>query len=78
MILWTQGQQPDLTSLNEAACLAALYSQGRGSSKVPVDFTPVRYVKKPAGSRPGMVIYTAYETAYVTPDEELAKKLRVK
>ena len=78
VILWTEGGQPDLTSLNEAACLAAWFSQARESSKVPVDYTPVKYVKKPAGARPGMVVYTTYETAWVTPDAELAKKLRVK
>ena len=78
VILWTEGGQPDLQSLNEAAILAAWFSQGRDSSKVPVDYTPVRYVKKPGGARPGMVIYTTYETAQVTPDGELAKRLRVK
>lgn len=78
VILWTEGGQPDLQSLNEAAVLAAWFSQARDSSKVPVDYTPVRYVKKPGGARPGMVIYTTYETAQVTPDGELAKKLRIK
>ena len=78
VILWTEGADPDLQSLNEAAVLAAWFSQGRESSKVPVDYTPVRYVKKPGGARPGMVIYTTYETAQVTPDGELAKRLRVK
>ena len=78
VILWTGGTQPDLQSLNEAACLAAWFSQGRESGKVPVDYTPVKYVKKPAGARPGMVVYTTYETAWVTPDEGLVKRLRVK
>ena len=78
VILWTDGGQPDLQSLNEAASLAAWFSQGRDSGKVSVDYTPVRYVKKPGGARPGMVIYTTYETAQVTPDGELAKRLRVK
>ena len=78
MILWTEGEQPDLQSLNEAACLAAWFSQARDSSKVPVDYTPVKYVKKPAGARPGMVVYTTYQTAVVDPDHELAKRLRVK
>lgn len=45
---------------------------------MPVDYTPVKYVKKPNGARPGMVTYTTYETAWVTPDGELAKRLRVK
>ena len=78
VILWTEGSQPDLQSLNEAACLAAWFSQGKDSDRVPVDYTPVKYVKKPAGARPGMVVYTTYETAWVKPDGELAKRLRVK
>ena len=78
VILWTEGEAPDLQSLNEAAVLAAWFSQGQESSKVPVDYTPVKYVKKPAGARPGMVVYTTYETAWVTPDEALVKRLRVK
>lgn len=78
VILWTEGGQPDLQSLNEAACLAAWFSQARESGKVPVDYTPVKYVKKPAGARPGMVTYTTYETAWVTPSGELVKRLRVK
>ncbi|MBQ3135108.1 MAG: NFACT family protein [Oscillospiraceae bacterium] len=77
VILWTEGSDPDLQSLNEAACLAAWFSQGREGDKIPVDYTPVKFVKKPAGARPGMVVYTTYETAVVTPDEELAKKLQV-
>ena len=78
VILWTEGREPDAQSLSEAAILAAYYSQAREGTKVPVDYTPVKYVKKPAGSRPGMVIYTTCQTAYVEPDGELAKKLRVK
>jgi len=78
VILHTEGGKPDGESLREAAVLAAWFSQGRESSRVPVDHTSVRFVKKPAGARPGMVVYTTYETMYVTPDEELVKKLRVK
>ena len=58
--------------------LAATFSQGREGKKIPVDYTPVKYVKKPAGARPGMVVYTTYQTAYVDPSEELARRLRVK
>ena len=78
VILWTEGGQPDLTSIQEAAQLAAWFSQGRESGKVAVDYTPVKYVKKPGGARPGMVVYPTYETAYVAPDGELARRLRVK
>lgn len=47
VILFTLGRTPDPGSLQEAACLAAWFSQGRESGKVPVDYTPVKYVKKP-------------------------------
>ena len=76
VILCTEGTQPDQQSLYEAAALAAWYSQGKEGSKVPVDYTPVKYVKKPAGSRPGMVVYTVYQTLLVQPDEELVKRLK--
>lgn len=79
VILWTEGQSPDLESVTQAAMLAAWFSQaGQGAAKVPVDYTPAKFVKKPAGARPGMVIYTTYETAYVTPDEGLVGRLEVR
>ena len=78
VILCTDGAEPDAKSLEEAAVLAAYYSQGREGGKVPVDYTPVRYVKKPSGAKPGMVVYTTYQTMYVSPDGELVKKLSVK
>ena len=78
VILRCEGEELDSVSLTEAATLAAYFSQARDGSKVPVDYTPVKYVKKPAGSKPGMVVYTTYQTAYVTPDEGLVKRLRVK
>jgi predicted ribosome quality control (RQC) complex YloA/Tae2 family protein len=56
--------------------LAAYYSQARESGNVPVDYTQVRNVKKPAGARPGMVIYSAYRTLFVTPEEKKIKKLQ--
>ena len=68
VILCTGGVEPDEQSLAEAAALAAYYSQARESANVPVDYTPVKYVKKPAGARPGMVVYETYRTLYVTPD----------
>ena len=78
VILWLEGGEADARSLTEAAQLAAYFSQARDGRKVPVDYTPVKYVKKPAGARPGMVVYTTYQTAVVDPDPELAKRLRVK
>ena len=78
VILWLEGGEADAQSLTEAAILAATFSQAGEGSRVPVDYTPVKYVKKPAGARPGMVVYTTYQTAVVDPDPELAKRLRVK
>lgn len=76
VILWTGGAEPDEKSLEEAATLAAWFSQGRSGSRVPVDYTPVKYVKKPAGARPGMVIYTTCRTTYVTPEESEVKRIQ--
>lgn len=50
-----------------AARLAAEHSDARNSSAVPIDYTKARYVKKPAGARPGLVIYKNNKTVYVTP-----------
>ena len=50
-----------------AARLAAYFSKGRGSSQVAVDYTLVKYVKKPNGAKPGMVIFTNNKTPYVSP-----------
>ena len=78
VIVECEGQKPGDETVTEAAMLAAYYSQARESQNVPVDYTPVRFVKKPAGAKPGMVIYTTYSTAFVTPDPALVEKLRVK
>lgn len=77
VILCTGGGEADTKSMEEAAMLAAWYSQANESANVPVDYTQVRHVKKPAGARPGMVIYDPYRTMFVTPDEALVKALRV-
>ena len=75
VILCTRGREPDSRSLQEAAMLAAWFSQGRDSGQVAVDYTQVRHVRKPSGARPGMVIYDSYQTAYVTPQEALVRAL---
>lgn len=67
---------PDETTLIEAATLSAYYSKARDSSSVPVDYTQIRHVKKPNGSKPGFVIYFEQKTLYINPDEELVIKLK--
>lgn len=75
VVLCTGGQEPPQEDILEAAGIAAYYSQARESGNVPVDYTLVRNVKKPAGARPGMVVYSAYQTVFVTPDKNQIKKL---
>lgn len=53
--------------LYKCACLAAYYSKARMSQNVPVDYTYIKYVKKPNGAKPGMVIYTDNKTIYANP-----------
>jgi predicted ribosome quality control (RQC) complex YloA/Tae2 family protein len=57
-------------TLRLAADIAAHFSKAQGSSKIPVDYTRCRYVKKPAGAKPGFVIFTNQKTLYQTPDAE--------
>lgn len=77
VIVVTEGRTPPDRTLEQAAVLAATHSRASASVQVPVDYTFVRYVKKPSGAKPGMVIYTDNRTAYVDPDSALADRLRV-
>lgn len=58
---------PNDKVLVEVAKIAAQHSKAKNSSNVPVDYCEVKYVKKPSGSRPGMVIYTNNKTLNVNP-----------
>lgn len=78
VIIRANGQTPPERTILEAAQIAAYHSKGRSGSGVPVDYVPVKFVKKPAGAKPGMVIFTNNRTLYVTPDEGAVEKLRGK
>ena len=67
VILFCKNKEPDDRSVYEAAQIAAFHSKGSRSENVPVDYTKVRYVKKPNGAKPGMVIFTDNHTVYVEP-----------
>ena len=67
------GENPTEKTIGEAASLAAYYSKGRAGSRVPVDYTLRRYVKKPSGAKPGFVIYTHQKTLFVQPREVIAR-----
>lgn len=58
---------PSNDILVKVAEIAAKHSKARNSSNVPVDYCEVKFVKKPSGSKPGMVIYTNNKTINVTP-----------
>lgn len=72
-----RSNEPSQQSIMEAAQLAAYFSKARASSSVPVDYTKIRHVKKPAGAKPGYVIYENQQTIFVTPDEETVLRLKV-
>ncbi len=67
VILYTEGREPGDDDYTEAARIAARHSSVRGGKNVEVDYTRVRNVRKPAGSKPGYVTYDKYYTAVVDP-----------
>ena len=67
VILVTEGEEPPAEDFTEAAAAAAYYSSLRAGERVEVDYTPVRNLKKPAGAKPGFVIYHTNYSAVVTP-----------
>lgn len=71
-----RNSSPSESTIQEAAILSAFYSKAKNSSQVPVDYTEIRHVKKPKGSKPGYVIYDNQTTIYVTPDADKVLKLK--
>ncbi|MCI7352088.1 MAG: NFACT RNA binding domain-containing protein [Ruminococcus sp.] len=69
VIICTGGSVPDDETILFAARIAARHSKAANSAQVPVDYVPVKFVKKPSGAKPGKVIFTNNRTVYVTPAE---------
>lgn len=67
VIIMCGGREVSEETLIFAATLAAENSAAAAGARVAVDYTPVKYVKKPNGAKPGMVIYSTNKTVYVTP-----------
>lgn len=67
VIVQSGGVELDEEAVWEAAAIAAYHSKARTSENVPVDYVQIKYVKKPAGAKPGMVIFTNNHTVYVNP-----------
>ncbi|MCK9221388.1 MAG: NFACT family protein [Limnochordia bacterium] len=72
VIIRAERKMGDLTEIPEhvlvyAAQIAAYFSKARQGQNIPVDYTFVKYVRKPSGARPGFVIYENYRTINVNP-----------
>jgi predicted ribosome quality control (RQC) complex YloA/Tae2 family protein len=67
VIIACGGKTPSDETITQAAELAAWFSQAREGQNVSVDVTPVKFLKKPGGAKPGMVVYDRYRTVIVTP-----------
>ena len=78
VIIKCAGKDVSEQTIYEGAMLAAYFSKSKMSSQVPVDYTKKKHVKKPSGSKPGMVIYETNSTMYVTPTEEMVASLKNK
>lgn len=68
--------EPDAKDFTECAKIAVLYSSQKDTPNAAVDYTRVRHVKKPSGSKPGFVVYDTNFTAFASADKELAEALR--
>jgi predicted ribosome quality control (RQC) complex YloA/Tae2 family protein len=77
VILRCGKDDPPSEDFTEAAMIAAFYSSQKELPQAPVDYTRVRNIKKPSGSKPGFVIYETNFTCYVTADQEKVEKMRV-
>lgn len=77
VIVKTGNEEIDNMTIIEAALLAVYHSKGKLSSNVPVDYTQKKNVKKPAGAKPGKVIYDNYKTIYITPEVELINRIKM-
>ncbi len=77
-IMICNGEEPPEIDFTQAAIIAATYSKINDGENVAVDYTQVKNIKKMNAAKPGLVTYSTNWTAYVTPDEKLCEKLRVR
>ncbi|MDQ6830860.1 MAG: NFACT RNA binding domain-containing protein [Gemmatimonadota bacterium] len=76
VLRWHEDAPPPARDLEEAALLAAWHSRSRGSTVVPVDWTRRRYVRKPRGGAPGLVLLERSETIFARPSADVERALR--
>ena len=77
-VMLCEGVEPSERDFTEAAEIAACFSKGADGQNVEVDYTLVKNVKKPAGGKPGLVIYHTNWSCIVTPNAEKVAALRIK
>jgi predicted ribosome quality control (RQC) complex YloA/Tae2 family protein len=71
VIIKAAGRQVPRSAIEQAASLAAYYSEARGTTSAPVDYTLQRHVRHMKNGGPGMVIYDHEHTIYIEPDKAL-------
>ena len=76
VIIKTESKEVPDSTLNESALLAAFHSKAKNSKNVPVDYTYKKYVKKPNGAKPGMVIYENNNTIFINPSKIEVDKMK--
>ena len=78
VVVMSEGRDVPNQTKNEAAMLAVVHSSQANSTKVAVDYTEVKNIRKTSDLKPGMVLYDHYETAYITPEAGIADRLKQK
>ncbi len=77
-IMLCNGEEPLEIDFTQAAVIAATHSKASEGENVAVDYTLIKNIKKLSSAKLGLVTYSTNWTAYVTPDEKLCEKLRVR
>ena len=78
VLLITHGEEPPAEDFTDACMIAAYYSKAKSGEMVEVDYLLAKGVKKVSGAKPGFVIYHSNWSAYVTPNEEKVRAMRIK
>ena len=76
VVMFANGEEPSERDFTEAAMVAAYNSSLSEAKHIAVDYTQVRNLKKPAGAKPGYVIYHTNYSAYVSPDKDVVESLK--
>ncbi len=75
VVVKCNNEEPPITTFEEAASLAAFYSQKRDSKKVEIDYVQKKHVKRPNGGKSGFVVYYTNYSMVVSPDISHIKEI---